>query len=491
MSNKNIKIWKPIEFSNIWLKTDTSTFDELASSWYEKRKEFKEDNKDYIDFIEKLKRQHAIETGIIEKLYDLSEGITQTFIKEGFIENLISHEDTNIPVEQLMGYLKSQFDAMDFVFDMIKNNRPLTKSFIKELHQLILRHQEHTIAIDSLGNTIKVPLLKGKFKEYPNNPQREDGTVFEYCPPIHVDAEIDNLLSIYNDLENRKIHPIILSSWFHHAFTQIHPFQDGNGRMARMLSSLILIKHHLFPLNILRNEKTEYIKALEKADNNQPNDLVKFFSKIQRRNIESALNIQTQPDTLKEVAEIFKEKVEKLNSLQKTERLKTLKRNRDLLTKFVYSIIGNIQNELFNIIPIDKIYIDANSSNENNNYYYTKQIIEYANQHNYFFNKNLERNWYRVSFIIAKDKDKEKRYDIIISIHHFGYFDSVVAIGSFVEFIDSSYDNEKIKQTIPLNIKPYTLSLENELSEYTKRNIEDYLRDVFKVGLTLIINEIS
>jgi Fic family protein len=354
-----------------------------------------------------------------------------------------------------------------------------------------LKHQEHTIAIDSLGNTVKVPLLKGKFKEHPNNPQREDGTVLEYCPPIHVDTEIDNLLSIYNDLENRKIHPIILSSWFHHAFTQIHPFQDGNGRMARMLSSLILIKHHLFPLNILRNEKTEYIKALEKADNNQPNDLVKFFSKIQRRNIESALNIQTQPDTLKEVAEIFKEKVEKLNSRQQTERLKKLKRNRDLLTKFVYSIISNIQNELFNIIPIDKVYIDTNFSKENNNHYYTKQIIEYANQHNYFFNKNLERNWYRVSFIISKDKDKEKRYDIIISIHHFGYFDSVVAIGSFVEFIDSSYDNEKIKQTIPLNIKPYTISLENELSEYTKRNIEDYLRDIFKVGLTVIINEIS
>ena len=284
-----IHIWKPIEFNDYWVHTDTSSFDELAASWYEKRKGFKEGNKDFNDFLNKLKRQHAIETGIIEKLYDLSEGITQTFIKEGFIENFISHEDTNIPASQLMGYLKSHFEAMDFVFDLVKNNRPLTKSFILELHQLILQHQDYSIAIDALGNSVRVKVLKGKFKEQPNNPKREDGTVFEYCPPIHVDSEIEKLLSIYQDLEVEQIHPIIIASWFHHAFSQIHPFQDGNGRIARLLTSLILIKHKLFPLNVLRNDKPEYIKALEKADKGAPNDLVKLFGKIQRRNIEDYL----------------------------------------------------------------------------------------------------------------------------------------------------------------------------------------------------------
>ncbi len=490
MKEKNITIWTPIEFNQNWINSDTSIFDELADSWYEKRKGFKEGNKEYQEFLNKLKRQHAIETGIIEKLYDLGEGITQTFIKEGFVESYISHDDTNIPATQLMGFLKSHFDAMDFVFDMVKNNRPLTKSFILELHQLILKHQDFTIAINTLGETVRVPLLKGKFKEHSNNPKRSDGTIYEYCPPIHVNAEIDNLIKIYNELEIKKVHPLIISSWFHHSFTQIHPFQDGNGRIARLLTSLIQIKHHLFPLNVLRNEKSKYITSLEKADNNAPNELVKFFSLIQRRNIEFALNIQSQPESLKEVASIFKEKVEMLSKKQRIKRGKLLSKNRDHLFSKVYSLIGELQNELFEIIPKNKAYIKAvaKKPEDKEYFYYTNQIIEYANEHNYFFNKNMPRGWFRISFFI----DKDKRYDIVISIHHFGYFDSVIAVGAFIEFIDKSHDDSnRIEQTIPLNIKHYTLSLEKGINEKTSTNLKEYLSDIIKVGLSIIINEIN
>lgn len=493
MEEKRITIWKPISFNNNWLETDTSQFDELAESWFEKRKEFKEGNKDYNDFLNKLKRQHAIETGIIEKLYDLSEGITQTFIKEGFIESFISHDDTNIPATQLMGYLKSHFDAMDFVFDLVKNNRPLTKSFILELHQLITQHQNFTVAINQFGNTKNIELLKGKFKEQPNNPKREDGTIFEYCPPIQVDSEIENLINIFQDLDQKEIHPIIIASWFHHAFTQIHPFQDGNGRMARLLTSLILIKHQLFPLNVLRNEKPDYITALEQADKGFPNDIVKFFSRIQRRNIEFALNIQTTPDSLREVAKIFKEKIQVLTTKQKEKRQKTISLHRNQLFDVVFSIIGEIQNDLFEVIPKEKAYINtiAQKPNDIHYYYYNNQIVSYANEHDYFFNKHLPRGWFRISFNVNVKGQKEKRYDIVISIHHFGYFDSVVAIGAFIEFIDKTLeDDDRIEQTIPLKIKPYTVSLEKEITEQTKNNIKDYLSDIVKVGLSIIVNEL-
>ncbi|MDW8297513.1 MAG: Fic family protein [Raineya sp.] len=481
-----IQVWQPVEFSEKWLKTDTSLFDELAPSWFEKRKSFKPNSKEYDDFLGKLKRQHAIETGIIEKLYDLSEGITQTFIKEGFIESYIGHKDTNISPTQLMSYLRDHSEAIDFVFDVVKNQRPLTKSFILELHQLILQHQEYTWAIDSLGNPVKVSVLKGKFKEHPNNPKREDGSVYIYCPPLQVESEIDNLLHIFNIRQNNT-HPIILTAWFHHAFTQIHPFQDGNGRMARLLSTLILVKNDLFPLNVLRNERTEYIKALEEADKGFPDSLVHFFCKIQRRNIEEALNIQIQPDSLTQVAEILKEKIQASQSKQNRQRIETIEKNRNLLTNEIYHIIGKIQVELFKVIPMEQANIKTTSSDEKKYYYYTEQIIEYAKEHNYFFNKNLYRRWYRVSFSFLH----KKRYDIIITIHHFGYSDSTIAIGAFMEFLDKTNEKKIIKQTIPIKLKPYIVSLENELTENSKRNIETYLRDVLKVGMSIIINELT
>lgn len=116
-----------------------------------------------------------------------------------------------------------------------------------------------------------IDLRKGDFKIFENNPTREDGTKVMYCPPEHVQAEMDNLVSIYNEAEQNSVHPLTCATWFHHAFTTIHPFQDGNGRVARLLSSLILIKHGLFPFTVPREEaKVRYIDALEKADSGDP-----------------------------------------------------------------------------------------------------------------------------------------------------------------------------------------------------------------------------
>ena len=92
------------------------------------------------------------------------------------------------------------------------------------------RHQDTTTAIDGFGNRHEIPLLKGKYKDQPNNPKRPDGTLHEYCPPVHVDAEMERLLKWL--LEYSEEDPIIVMSWIHHRFTQIHPYQDGNGRVA-------------------------------------------------------------------------------------------------------------------------------------------------------------------------------------------------------------------------------------------------------------------
>ena len=97
MENKEVLIWAGIKFDENWTQADTSKFDDLAPSWYKKRREFEEGDDGYQEFLDRLKRQHAIETGIVEKLYDLSEGITQTLIKDGFVESYISHNDSSLP----------------------------------------------------------------------------------------------------------------------------------------------------------------------------------------------------------------------------------------------------------------------------------------------------------------------------------------------------------------------------------------------------------
>src|SRR5436309_3696499 len=85
------------------------------------------------------------------------------------------------------------------------------KGLLHELHTILTRHQDTTTAVDQFGNRRDIPLLKGKFKDQPNNPKRPDGTIHEYCPPIHVDSEVDNLLGWLPALATED--PIIVAAW--------------------------------------------------------------------------------------------------------------------------------------------------------------------------------------------------------------------------------------------------------------------------------------
>lgn len=486
MGEQVVELWQPIEFSAAWTNVDTSVLDDLAPSWFRRRKELKVGNSDYEEFLERLKRQHAIETGVVEKLYDLSEGITETFIKEGFVESYLSHDDTSIPPQQLMGYLKSHFEAMDFIFDLVKNERPLTISFIKQLHQLITKHQDYTVAINSLGKRVNVELLKGEFKRHENNPKREDGKIIKYCPPIQVDSEMERLIEIHRELQEKKINPIVISAWVHHAFTQIHPFQDGNGRIARLLASLILIRGGLFPFTVKREEKVTYIDALENADIGEPQSLVSFFSNLQKRNIEDALNYKSEkPEaSLADAAKLLTDKVTVLSSRINEQRKNILDANRKLVFENIYALLGTIQKELFTIIPNDKAQISIESvfPEDDKYYWYTQQIAEYAKSYNYYFNKSFPRGWFKLQFNVAKNK----RYDLIISVHHFSYDDSVIAVGSFLEY---QPENKEDKTTTSINLKPFTMSLEGDSRPHL-HNLDALIRDIVKVGLTIIANEI-
>jgi len=499
-----INIWRPIEFSEKWELAITSKLDTLAPSWFRKRESLKDDSKEYNDFINRLKRQHAIETGIVEKLYDLKDGITQTFIKEGFVESYLQHGDTNIPPKQLLAYLKDHFEALDFVFDVVKQNRPISKSFICELHQLVTQNQDTTDAVDTLGRVVAVRLLKGEFKKFENNPKREDGSIFIYCPPLQVDSEIARLLDIYSDLEDREIKPIVIAAWLHHSFTQIHPFQDGNGRLARLLASLILIKHNLFPFTVKGNDKPRYIDALELADSGEPQSLVDFFCEVEKRYIEEALNQNLEFSVAKtsftEIADIFSGKLETWkNNIQKERQQR--------ITKNLFKIFEYANQTLNESLETLEKRLHGNAElkmgssypdNQETSHYYSQQIVEYAKTHDYFYNRNFSRGWFR--FVIKLNESRQ--YQLITTIHHYGYDDATVAIGAFLEFIEPDGTGGRGKRAIirkgkddnqitslPLEIAPLTISLESE-SPYIENEIKQFLHDSISLMLAQIASEI-
>jgi len=238
-----------------------------------------------------IAREWAIETGIVENVYSLDRRITQTLIRRGIDAAYIPHDATNLDPELVARIIQSHADTLEGLFAFIRGERALSTGYIKELHAALLRHQETISVVDQFGNAFKTKLEKGTYKTTPNNPTRPDGTFHEYCPPEHVASEMDRLIQLHREHDERGITPHIEAAWLHHAFTQIHPFQDGNGRVARALATLVFIKRMFFPLVVTRDDHERYIDALEVADQGDLSDLVRLFARIQKRALTRAITM--------------------------------------------------------------------------------------------------------------------------------------------------------------------------------------------------------
>ena len=252
--------WAPItNLNEDDLAAASTELPPLLRTWEEFRQELPE--LQVREFNERLQREWAIETGVIERLYTLDEGTTKLLIEQGIDASHIPHSAAEEPPELIAGMIADHLDAVEWLFDVITQKRPLSTSFVRELHQLMTRKQEFAAGVDQFGRAVRLKLLHGDYKRRPNNPTRPDGKVHEYCPPEHVAAEMDQLIKMHDRHLDDDVPADVSAAWLHHRFVQIHPFQDGNGRVARALASLALIRAGMFPLVVTNRDRERYIET--------------------------------------------------------------------------------------------------------------------------------------------------------------------------------------------------------------------------------------
>ena len=280
--------WRPItDYETDPLVLEDRELSALSGVWIEQKSQISASPAS-APFMERLKREWAIETGLIERLYTLDRGITELLIDRGIDAALIPHRANEDP-EHAAALILDQQEAIESVFSFVRGERPLSTSYVKELHSLFTRNQPFAEGRDHAGNKTRVPLVRGDYKKWPNNPTRPDGTVHAYCPPEHVSAEMDTLIKFHR--RHADAPPEVEAAWLHHRFSQIHPFQDGNGRVARALATLIFLKADWLPLVVRDESRGTYIDALEAADSADLRPLVSFFAGLQRREFVKALGI--------------------------------------------------------------------------------------------------------------------------------------------------------------------------------------------------------
>ena len=259
--------WEAIEDLPLdWLTSlANSQTKALVDAWLEQKDELQEKGV-YKDFLGRLKREWSIETGIIEGLYTLTEGATKTLIEKGLDASFLARGDTDDEPQNVIAKIEDHQSAINGLYDFVSGHRQLCTSYIKELHVVLTDHQRTYQARDTLGNSVVRDLPRGEWKRLKNNVEHVDGAVFEFCPSEHVDQEMDNLVSMHLRHVNEGVPADIEAAWLHHRFSIIHPFTDGNGRVARCIATMVLLRESWLPLVVTRQDRDKYIEALRYAD---------------------------------------------------------------------------------------------------------------------------------------------------------------------------------------------------------------------------------
>lgn len=467
--------WNPIQpLSDRDRQIDLAAMRPLYETWRASKERLRQSSPESLNqFTQRLVRRLSVETGILERLYDLDRGTTEVLVAHGFVEDFVSRSSTDIEPSRLIDILRDQEAAVQLVMDCVAGNRPLSKGLIHELHSILTRHEDKTLAIDQFGNRLEIPLLRGKFKELPNNPRRSDGSVHEYCPPVQVETEMENLLAWFGQYAAED--PVVLAAWLHHRFTQIHPYQDGNGRVARALTTLVLLRSDLLPLVIDRDLRLEYIKGLEMADAGDLSPIASLIARLERAAIMQALSVDADAEISHQrtlTSAVIESLAQKFGRRRETKHAELRKVNglalalRARARKALEQSFNQLKQPVSSVAE-PEIHIADGGPDRGNAHWYKFEVVKSANGIGKF--ANFTEDHY---FVKASMRVERERLIFVVSFHHVGReLSGIMEATAFakLESYEDSDDREYAAQDFFLcSLEPFVFTYktaEQEIAE--------------------------
>lgn len=218
----------------------------------------------------------------------------------------IKHFDTR-DEQEVAGYA----DAMNLVFESF-DQITLTESHIKQLHRDLLKYSD------------KDNWHRGQYKKSPNHVEAFDpdgksvGVVFETASPFETPLQMEDLVRwTVSAFENRELHPLLVIAVFIVVFLAIHPFQDGNGRVSRVLTTLLLLRagYMYVPYSsleaVIEQSKDRYYLALRRTQGSLKKDapdwmpwLIFFLKALQQQKNRLQIKLEREKLLLVQLPEL-------------------------------------------------------------------------------------------------------------------------------------------------------------------------------------------
>jgi hypothetical protein len=239
---------------------------------------------------------------------------------------------------------------------------------------------------------------------------------------------MDQLITWHLEHIAQKVSPEVEAAWLHHRFAQIHPFQDGNGRVARSLATLVFLKAGWFPLVVLSDQQDEnesrkgYITALEKADDGDLKPLVDLFAEAQKQAFLSSLSLSeeaiAEAASYRAVIDATIDRIQQKQTLNTEEAVLNVQVSADQLFNFALSHLDEIKREIetaLRRVGQGTVQVDSAAARDARAAQYRYQIVETAKQLNYFANLSGYKSWLRLSIRL-----NDLQTEILLSFHPLG-----------------------------------------------------------------------
>jgi Fic family protein len=293
--------------------------------------------------LEVVKRAAAWDTGAIEGLYETDRGFTLTVAMEvATLETLAEQKG-----EEARRLFESQLKAYDYVLDFATQAIPIAEAWVRELHKVVCESQD-TYEVQTPIGKQRHPLPKGEYKRNPNHVLQRDGSIHSWAPVDSTPQEMHRLCEELRSDAFTAAHPVLQSAYAHYAFVSVHPFADGNGRVARALASVFTYRRFSIPLLILKGD-TEYLPALEAADSG---DIQRFVDYILERAIDTIrLTEQSFKAARAPSLEAALNELTGLYILGEADSRKLV----DVTANKLFDLFRDLTNERFNLVDLPNV----------------------------------------------------------------------------------------------------------------------------------------
>lgn len=256
------------EVKQMPLKETDKRIEELFGQW-KKLQPLKEEYREKLD--EKIRLEWNFNSNHIEG-NTLNYSETKALLVDG-------KEEGTHPKRDYM-----EIKAHDLAINKIKEfakdkERNLTEADIRNFNQIILKPFWKE-AITSDGQKTRKKIIPGKYKTQPNHVQTESGDIFKFAEPGEVSPKMKELMEWFNkEMKNPSLSISSFLAELHHRFIVIHPFDDGNGRIARLWVNYVLLRFGYPPLIVKSEDKRNYFAALQRADSGDMDALAVYLGK--------------------------------------------------------------------------------------------------------------------------------------------------------------------------------------------------------------------